>query len=166
MDSLDMFRKLAEYNRKFNESVYEVCGQLSEEERRRDMKAFFRSIHSTLNHILVADTIWLSRLNGRPLAITSLDQELHADFASLAHARKQTDEDLERTVANLRPEDIDGSITYRSILVNKESSSRRGRILMHVFNHQTHHRGQVTTLLSQLGHDVGVTDFIALVEPW
>lgn len=166
MDSLDMFRKLAEYNRKFNESVYEVCGRLSEEERRRDMRAFFGSIHATLNHILVADTIWIGRLNGRPVTITSLDQELHADFASLARARKLTDEDLEQTVANLRPEDIDGSINYKSIFANKESTSRRGRILMHVFNHQTHHRGQVTTLLSQLGHDVGVTDFIALVDPW
>lgn len=166
MDSLDMFRKLAAYNRKFNKTVYEVCGRLTEEERRRDMKAFFGSIHATLNHILVADTLWLGRLNGRPTAIRSLDQELHADFSSLARARELTDEDLERTVAGLRPEDIDACITYRSIFADKESTTRRGRILMHVFNHQTHHRGQVTTLLSQLGHDVGVTDFIALADPW
>lgn len=166
MDSLDMFRKLAAYNRTFNKTVYEVCGRLTEEERRRDMKAFFGSIHATLNHILVADTLWLGRLNARPVAIRSLDQELHADFSSLARARELTDEDLERTVAGLRPEDIDACITYRSIFADKESTARRGRILMHVFNHQTHHRGQVTTLLSQLGHDVGVTDFIALADPW
>src|SRR5690606_26701898 len=115
MDSLDMFSKLAEYNRKFNESVYEVCGRLSEEERRRDMRAFFGSIHATLNHILVADTIWIGRLNGRPVTITSLDQELHADFASLARARKLTDEDLEQTVASRRREDIDDANTHDTI---------------------------------------------------
>lgn len=165
MESPDLFRQLAHYNRQMNESIYEVCRDLSDDERRQGMNTFFGSIHRTLNHILLADLIWLGRLKGQPFVVQSLDQELYEQFAELEQARKQADQDLERLVSALGNEDIAASLTYRSIFSGKETTSTRGRILLHVFNHQTHHRGQVTAMLSQLGREYGVTDLIAMGGP-
>ncbi|MFT0533757.1 DinB family protein [Castellaniella hirudinis] len=158
------FQTMARYNRWMNEKLYDTCARLSDEELKLDMKAFFGSIHGTLNHILLADRVWLARLAGVPCAIRSLDQVLYTEFIPLAQARKTTDNDLDRMMAGLSREAMDERITYRPISQGKASSATRGFILLHLFNHQTHHRGQVTSLISQLGHDVGVTDLIALPQ--
>lgn len=162
MDSVDMFLRFSRYNRWMNERLYEVCSRLSEDELRLDMKAFFRSIHGTLNHILLADKLWLGRLDGQPFTVNSLDQVLYMEFPLLAHARKQTDLDIEHLVRRLNLEDVDAPITYHSISENKQNTSTRGFALLHLFNHQTHHRGQITAMLAQLGHDYGTTDLMAM----
>jgi uncharacterized damage-inducible protein DinB len=72
---------MANYNRSMNERLYECCAGLSEEARKRNAGAFFKSIHGTLNHLLVGDRVWLGRFTGRLFTPRSLDQELYSDFA-------------------------------------------------------------------------------------
>ena len=162
---------LARYNRWMNQKVYQAASQLPDELRRRDLGAFFKSIHGSLNHLLIADRIWLSRLEGTQLpegdigpgGIRSLDQDLFPDFDTLCNERAQTDEALISHVVGLsfEPESLTQTQTLRR---------RGGEVevpgwwaLAQVFNHQTHHRGQVTTLLTQQGVDVGVTDLFVFL---
>jgi len=160
---------LARYNHWMNEKLFALAATLSDEERKRDQGAFFGSIHGTLNHLLVADRIWLSRFAGTAVGdgemapgIRSLDQELHEDFDELWAERRRMDDALAAWVASLGPEQLAGPLVM----------TRRGKTeevplwwaVVHVFNHQTHHRGQVTTLLHQQGVDPGVTDLIAMLR--
>lgn len=149
---------LSEYNRWMNAQLYRVCAAIPDEERRRDMGAFFRSLHGTFNHLLLADRVWMGRLTGEPFHVDSLAQELYADFDTLRQEREREDRRIMTWVGHLEEKDLDRVISYTSIV---DKQSRRFRIeivLTHLFHHQTHHRGQATTLISQLGHDFGETD--------
>lgn len=162
MELLQQIQTMARYNRWMNRKLYECCSGLPDEERKRDRGAFFRSVHGTLNHLLLADRVWMGRFTGQPFPVRSLDQELCADFIVLRKEREAEDRRILEWVASLSPEDLSGDLVYTSI-VNPEP--RRYPLLFalsHFFNHQTHHRGQITTLLAQRGIDVGVTDLIAL----
>lgn len=164
MSLLQHARRMAAYNRWMNERLYEVCATLSEEERRRDMGAFFRSVHGTLNHILLADRVWMGRFLGEPFAPTSLDQELYADFATLRAQREREDARIIAWAVGLTPETLEGELCYTSMVKPEPRRCAYSLAVSHFFNHQTHHRGQLTTLLTQLGRDPGVTDLIWLPE--
>jgi len=159
----------ARYNRWMNDKLYALIATLSDEARRRDSGAFFKSIHGTLNHLLVTDRVWLARFEGVAVpdgfmapGIVALDQELYDDFEELRRERGLTDAQLSAWVAGLTPERLAAPLIF----------VRRGHRLetplwgavAHLFNHQTHHRGQLTTLLSQQGHDPGVTDLFAMLR--
>jgi uncharacterized damage-inducible protein DinB len=158
------FRLLARYNTWMNARLYDLAGSLSDEERKRDLRAFFRSVHGTLNHLLVADRFLLGRLrtlHGESAALAAaalLDdfqpaRELHADFAALRDERGKTDATIAAWAAELTP----------AVLARTLPNGRPfWAMAAHFFNHQTHHRGQVTTLLMQLGRDPGVTDLHGL----
>lgn len=166
----DWLNALARYNRWMNDSLYGLAATLTDEERKRDRGAFFKSIHGTFNHLLLADRVWLARFTGvtvpnefmGPGGIRSLDQELYADFAELRRERTLTDEVLSGWVSELTTERLAGPLVFM----------RRGQrqelplwwAVSHLFNHQTHHRGQITTLLSQQGCDPGVTDLFAMLR--
>ncbi|MFA7578913.1 DinB family protein [Castellaniella sp.] len=152
---------MAHYNQWMNDRLYQTCAKLSDDELHLDMKAFFGSIHATLNHIILSDRVWLGRLANQPFPVHSLSQQLFAEFPELARQRHLTDLAICRTISALQPADLDRAVTYRSISQGHETTRTLDAILLHLFNHQTHHRGQVTTLLAQLGHDMGVTDLIA-----
>jgi uncharacterized damage-inducible protein DinB len=162
MNPLEWARAMAAYNRWMNERLYALCAGLSDAERKRDRGAFFRSIHGTLNHLLLADAIWLGRFRGEPFAVRSLDQELHADFAELRRAREHTDREVEAWAAALTTADLAGTLHYTSFVDPAPRSCPFWVAAAHFFNHQTHHRGQLTTLLVQAGVDPGVTDLIWL----
>lgn len=157
-------RALARYNRWMNERLYEACALLSDAERKRDMGAFFRSIHGTLNHLLLTDRVWMGRFTDQPYPIRSLDQELYTDFATLRAERAREDARIGDWVDSLSPEDLDGELAYTSAVNPRPRRYPLWFAVTHFFNHQTHHRGQVTTLLSQQGIDPGVTDLIWLPE--
>ncbi|TAG77798.1 MAG: DUF664 domain-containing protein [Burkholderiales bacterium] len=154
---------MARYNRWQNQSVYAACEKLTDDTRKRNMGAFFKSIHNTLNHLMVADRLWLSRFDGEPAGdIYSLDQVLYTDFEELKKQRGFTDDRADRYIATLTQARIDSALTFRRVGGNKDEVSMPMHIcLMHYFSHGTHHRGQVTTLLMQCGVDPGVTDL-----PW
>ena len=159
-----MLRLQAAHNRWMNEKLFAVCGRLADEERKRDMGAFFRSIHGTFNHLLLVDRLWLGRVRHAPFSIVSLDQELYADFAVLAREREKTDAGIAAFVTTLEPADLAEPVSYTSFLTKSGVTLPLGVILTHLFHHQTHHRGQITTLISQLGHDFGDTDLIYMPD--
>lgn len=154
------FRALATYNRWMNSRLYDSCGQLTVDQRKQDVGAFFKSVHGTLNHLLLADRIWMGRFTGSPIAVASLDEELYRDFAELRQAREREDERIETWVNQLTEERLQGDLSYVSQVNPQPRHYPLWLAVTHFFNHQTHHRGQVTTMLSQFGIDPGVTDLI------
>jgi uncharacterized damage-inducible protein DinB len=126
----------------------------------RDLGAFFKSILGTLNHLLLADRLWMGRFTGVAYPATRLDEILYADFAQLRAERSMTDQALTDYLDGLSDADLDKPLHYTSLLSPEPRTLRLGDALLHVFHHQTHHRGQVTTLLSQLGVDFGETDLL------
>jgi len=160
---LEHFAALARYNRWMNGKVYATAAELREEDRRKDLGAFFRSVHGTLNHLLLADRIWLGRFGTiEPPRFATMGDELFADFAELRHERTKTDDVIDSFIDGLTADRLAAPLAYRT---------GRGPVehplwfaVLHLFNHQTHHRGQLTTLLVQLGRDPGVTDLIALLR--
>lgn len=161
MPTVDYLRLMATYNRWFNGRLYELCAGLSDRQRKENRGAFFGSIHGTLNHILLADRVWLGRLSAEPFKVTSLAQELYSDFGTLAAEREKTDAALHSYVVNCQVSELHKPFPYRNT-AGTEKTFPLFVVLTHVFNHQTHHRGQVTTLLSQFGIDIGATDIIAM----
>ncbi len=166
----DSYRALARYNRWMNEKIYAVASTLVDEERKRDRRAFFKSIHGTLNHLLAADRIWMGRLEGvvlegdalGPGGIHSLDQELYADFDELRRERGMTDAAIESWFGQITVERL--AAPFHFIRRGVQLEVPLWWITSQLFNHQTHHRGQVTTLLMQAGHDPGVTDLYAMLR--
>jgi uncharacterized damage-inducible protein DinB len=144
---LDQF---AAYNRWANQRLYREAARLPDEARKRDLGLFFRSLHGTLNHLLVADRIWLRRLTGEGPEPKALNEIAYQDFAELGDAREQEDARIIRFVGTLSEPDLDATFTYRT-LAGKEHAQRRGETLTHFFNHQTHHRGQAHAALTNLG---------------
>ena len=153
-------KELAHYNSWMNKEIYYAVRSLSDAERKKDRGAFFKSIHGTLNHLLLADKLWLGRMTGESFALTGLDQELHSDFAALEQDRIATDAAITAYVAGLTEEQLAGTLRYTSVVNPEPREFEQWFAVAHFFNHQTHHRGQVTTLLSQLGVDVGITDMV------
>ena len=149
---------LARYNRWMNERLYALCATLPEAERRRERGAFFGSIHATLDHIVYADLAFLSRFTGDPPEPPELGVELHAGFEALRAARAALDARLVDWAGGLDDAWLRAPMSYASKVDGRMRTLPRWLLVAHVFNHQTHHRGQVTTLLAQLGLDVGSTD--------
>jgi uncharacterized damage-inducible protein DinB len=149
---------MAQYNAWMNERLYALCADLPDAERRRDRGAFFGSIHATLNHIVYADLAFLSRFTGDPPQVPELGVDLYPDFAALHRARLALAARLCDWAATQQDDRLGESLTYASKVDGRTRSVPRWVLVAHVFNHQTHHRGQVTTLLSQMGHDIGSTD--------
>ena len=157
-----------------NSKVYAAAGSLTAEALARDRQAFFGSIQGTLNHVAVADTMWLKRFalhSGSAAALdpirkitmpTKLDQVLFTDFGALSEYRKLLDATITAWVALLTDNDFEQLFDYtttKGVATRKQLAG----VVLHFFNHQTHHRGQATTLLSQAGSDVGDTDLLVLI---
>ena len=147
---LDHFKRFAAYNAWANARLYDAATALTDFERKRDLKAYFKSLHGTLNHILVADRIWMHRITGQGAAPEALDAELYADFASLRAAREAEDGRIADFVSGLGAEDLKRVVEYANTR-GEAKSLQLSVILAHLFNHQTHHRGQASALLHQLG---------------
>jgi uncharacterized damage-inducible protein DinB len=155
-------RTFARYNRWMNERLYGSCATLGDAERKRDAGAFFKSIHGTLNHLLVADSVWMGRFEGPAFVPSSLAQELHAEFVDLREARAAMDARIEAWAGSLTDAELAGTLHYTSIVGPAPRTCAMTLAVAHFFNHQTHHRGQLTTLLFQAGVDPGVTDLIVV----
>ncbi|WIX31815.1 DinB family protein [Salinicola sp. JS01] len=170
----DHFGLMATYNQWMNEKIYEAAGRLSAADLAKDRRAFFGSLLGTLNHLVVADILWLKRFAEHPACSislrevvdlpqpTGLDQIVFDDLERLAERRVWLDQKIIGWIAGLSDEDLDIILTYRNskgVTFHRRYSS----LILHFFNHQTHHRGQASTLLSQAGKDIGVTDLLALI---
>lgn len=174
MSKIQHLTLMAEYNRLMNQRQYTAAARLSEAELREDRGAFFKSILGSLNHILVGDIIWLKRFAEHPScreALSSvaamnkppsLDTVLFEHLADLKAEREAMDAVIIEWVKQLPEDVLDDCIAY-SNMAGKPFSKPFFAIINHLFLHQVHHRGQVTTLLSQYGVDFGETDLIEII---
>jgi uncharacterized damage-inducible protein DinB len=140
----------AGYNRWANERLYEAASKLSDTDYRADRGAFFKSMHGTLNHLLVGDRIWMRRFTGEGEVPKSLDAILHEDFGELRAARRIEDERIIRYANSLTDADLAGWFRYRTIVNPVDMEQTLTHALDHFFNHQTHHRGQAHALLTAM----------------
>jgi uncharacterized damage-inducible protein DinB len=171
----DQFRALARYNSWMNQKIFAAAREIDDASRKRDLGAFFGSVEGTLNHVLLTDRIWMARFTGDegsytsrdrfgvPIGFEGLSQIVYPVFAELCRNRELLDRQIEFWTRSLTNEDLATTLTYFN------TTGRRFRhplwqAVTHFFNHQTHHRGQVSTLLYQLGKDLGVTDFAVFVR--
>ena len=151
------FTTLAAYNCWANGKLYAAAEALGDAARRADRQGFFGSIHNTLNHIMVGDRLWLSRFPGQPAYRYRLDEVPYPDFDDLKAARVAQDQTFVDFIAAMTPDYLAGDLSYTN--TRGETFTMPVRLVLgHVFNHQTHHRGQLSTLLTQAGVDIGVTD--------
>lgn len=144
------FSMLARYNAWANARLYAHAAALPDEAYRRDVGVYFESLHATLNHLLVADRIWMRRLSGTGEQPKALNAILFDDLAALRAARVAEDQRIEEFIANLAPSDIERELEFKS-LNGMPQRQPVGEILAHVFNHQTHHRGQAHAVLTLVG---------------
>ena len=166
---------MASYNRWMNDRLYAAARSLPADALKANRGAFFGSIIGTLNHLVVGDTLWLKRFTAHPSRFESLDpiraldqpealdQILFSDLQELSARRTMIDSVIIEWAEELTEADLREVIAYNNM---KGVAARKtlAALLVHIFNHQTHHRGQVTTLLTQAGQDVGVTDILALMR--
>lgn len=144
------FTSMAEYNLWANARVFRMAAALTDEQYRRDVGVYFKSVHSTLNHILIADLIWMHRLTGSGRLPTRLDESIHDDLGALTGERRRQDERIRDYIAGLPDAQFEESFEFRTLKGTSKSLLRR-ETLAHLFNHQTHHRGQVHSALTLLG---------------
>ncbi len=159
---LPNFQAMARYNRWMNERIYEHCAKLTDADRKRDRGAYFRSIHGTLNPLLLGDRLWLGRFLAREFRLKTLADELYPDFGELRRERAETDAEILEWVGTLDEKRLATPLKFRSMVRSSDHTFPLWFAVQQFFNHQTHHRGQVTTLLMQAGVDPGVTDLLWL----
>lgn len=160
---------MSRYNRWMNEKIYAACDGLTDGQRKADRGAFFKSIHATLNHLLWGDYMWLGRFTqGSALAKdypkAAIGLDLFDGWDELKAARVAMDADILAWSATVSTDWLARDFSWYSGLTKSTRTKPAWLLATHLFNHQTHHRGQVTTLLSQLGIDPGATDLMLMPD--
>jgi uncharacterized damage-inducible protein DinB len=144
------YRMFGHYNAWANGRLYDAVSRLTDEQYRADRRAFFKSVHGTLNHLLVTDRVWMHRFTGEGEAPNRLDAILFETFDELRAAREAEDRRIVDYVDGLDDARIAGTIKYRRVSTPEQFEQELAPALAHWFNHQTHHRGQVHALLTGL----------------
>lgn len=154
-------RTMARYNRWQNQSLYDAASTLDDAVRRAERGAFFGSIHGTLNHLLWADQAWLNRLTDTPPPRSRSIKDsisLHEGWDELRSARKAFDETIITWADALDEASLAGDLSWHSASAGRLMTTPRALAVAHMFNHQTHHRGQVHCMLTQCGARPDDTD--------
>ena len=158
--------RMARYNRWQNENLYSAADRLSEIERCRERGAFWGSIHNTLNHLLWGDQMWMSWLTGSarsPVGIAD-SRSLSADWTALKAERVHFDQTIIGWADTIAPSWLAAEMTYYSLAVQRDVTEPHWVPMTHLFNHQTHHRGQVHYMLTQAGERPADTDLPFMPE--
>jgi uncharacterized damage-inducible protein DinB len=155
-----LFEMMAAYNTWANERLYDAVARLPDAEYRADRGAFFGSIHGTLNHILIGDRIWMHVFTGEGVKPRRLDAILYDDWNGLRAARRAEDERITAYVAALSERDLAGTVRYRPLRSPVDIEQYLAPVLIHFFNHQTHHRGQVHCLLTEITAEAPSLDLV------
>jgi uncharacterized damage-inducible protein DinB len=153
-------QRMARYNRWQNENLYGAADQLSETERQRERGAFFGSIEKTLSHLLWGDQAWMSRFTDVPKPPGRIPDSVHAygDWENLKAERKGFDGKILDWAARVEDDWLAENMTYFSGAMGREVTQPRWVLVTHMFNHQTHHRGQVHCMLTAAGAKPSDTD--------
>jgi uncharacterized damage-inducible protein DinB len=146
-----IYEMFAGYNAWANKRLYDAAAKLTAAQIRADKGAFFKSVHGTLNHILVADRIWLRRFTGDGPLPAKLDEVLNADLPGLRTAREAEDRRIALYIGRLTEANLEAAFRYRTLTNPREIVQPLATALSHFFNHQTHHRGQAHAILTALG---------------
>jgi uncharacterized damage-inducible protein DinB len=149
---------MARFNEWVNRQLYDKVAALDDEAYRADTGIFFNSIHHTLNHLLVVDRLWIGRVTGTDRGIHSLDQILFEDFASLRAARETEDRGLIALLDEMPEGKIEALVQFSTIKRDRHLEARVRDLLSGLFNHQTHHRGQIYAVLQQRGMELPDVD--------
>lgn len=160
MFTMEVFETFSRYSQWMNEKLYTICNAMSEEERTREMGAPFHSIHGTFNHLLLVNRLWLARFQGHDYPIQSLGDELYHNFDELHREHIKTDHAVDAWLASLSESALATPFTFHSRSRNQDNTFLLVDLMLHFFNHQTHHRGQITAMIEALGYDCGVTDLL------
>lgn len=153
-----LYGRMAAYNTWMTDKAYTAAAKLSDAERKEDRGAFFRSVHSTLKHILFADRVWMGRFAGKQYETRGMGVDLFENFDELRAAHLSMCDDIAAFAAKVTPEWLGEVLEWTSGSDGITRKRPQWILLSHMFNHQTHHRGQLSTLLTQAGIDIGVTD--------
>ncbi len=164
MDTIDTFRMLARYNRIANERLYEQCANLDPVEYRRERRGSFGGIHALLNHILLGDRIWMSRFAGGGSTTPPLNSILYDTFAELHAARSAQDAEIEAFFEETDPAFLLKPLLYTNSR-GKDCVDVAPMAVLHFFNHQTHHRGQVHVMISQTDVKPPSLDLHRIINP-
>ena len=153
-------RTMAASNAEMNRRIFAAADKLSDDERRRERGAFFGSIHATLDHLLWGDQIWMSRFAATPRPEGGIKGSVsrYPVWEDLKRERAVFDRVILEWAASLDPNWFEGDLTYFSGTAEREIKAAKWLLLTHMFNHQTHHRGQVHCMLTQSGAKPGDTD--------
>jgi uncharacterized damage-inducible protein DinB len=156
-------QRMARYNKWQNVNLYGVADALTDDERRRERGAFFGSIHKTLSHLLWGDRMWMSRFSDVPRPEVGIPESisLYPEWAPLKQARAAFDKTMIDWADRLEPSWLAGDLVWYSGSAKKEMSQPKWLLVTHMFNHGTHHRGQVHCMLTQAGGKPQPTDL-----PW
>lgn len=158
MNLKDYAVTMSHYNRWMNEKLYALCDSLTEEQLKQDLGAFFGSIYGTLSHLYIVDVAWLQRFKGEPVTMKTTRDQPFEQFGELKKARIEKDAEILAWAEQITEAFEASELTMFSISYQKTMRLPMYAAVCQLFNHQTHHRGQVTTLFKQLGIDPGVTD--------
>ncbi|MBV2361184.1 DinB family protein [Thalassococcus sp. CAU 1522] len=176
MISPDYARMMARYNAWQNQWMFAAANGLSEEERRADRGAFFGSIHATLAHLFWGDTLWVARFDGGPgpdplpdVALSQLDWATLYDWPTMMAERPKLDARLASWAWSTEQGDFEGDLSWYSKALQRDMTKPRAVCVMQLFNHQTHHRGQVHAMLTAFGvrtHDTDIPFMPDEVPEW
>lgn len=158
-------RLMADYNAEMNRRLYAAAAHLPDAERKADRGAFWQSIHGTLAHILWGDTQWMSRFDNWPKPAVPIKQSASMvdDFGELTVRREKADADIIDWARRVDDAWLAEDLVWFSGAAGKEMRRQKGKLVVHFFNHQTHHRGQAHALLTARGQDTGDTDLFLVV---
>ena len=154
------YAEFAAYNAWANARLYEAAAALTDTEYRANQSAFFKSMHGTLNHMLVADRIWMQRFTGEGATYERLDTILYERLDALRAARQAEDRRISGWIDGLDDDALNGVIRYRRVSTPEEFVHPPLPALRHFFNHQTHHRGQAHMVLTTLGKEAPPLDLL------
>ena len=151
---------MAAYNAEMNRRLYAAAGRLSDAERKQSRGAFWSTIHGTLNHLLWGDLQWMARFDGweRPAQGMKQSTAMYDDFALLAAERTKVDARISGWAKQVQQDWLDQEQVWTSLSLNRELRQPRALLVMHLFNHQTHHRGQAHAMITAAGQQTGDTD--------
>jgi uncharacterized damage-inducible protein DinB len=156
----DYVRTMAAYNAEMNRRIYAAAGKMTDAERKEDRRLFWGSLHGTLNHLLWGDQAWMSRFASWPKPTHPIKQsaQLYDNFAELSIERVRADAAMSEWAKGVAQEWLDQDLVWFSGSMQREMKLSRALCVVHMFNHQTHHRGQAHAALTFFGHDPGATD--------
>ncbi len=159
-------QRMARYNRWQNQNLYGVTDALPDDERRRERGSFFGSIHKTLSHLLWADRVWMSRFGVGEKLEVGIPQSvsLYPDWEPLKRERAAFDETIIGWADKLDASWLANDLTFYSYGAKREFTKPKWLVVTHLFNHQTHHRGQVHCMLTQAGGKPHDTDLPLMAE--